>query len=1049
MPIVNALPPNYDPKSVETEILKYWEEARIYIKVKERNERNRDKFLFIDGPPYTSSDTPHIGTAWNKVIKDAILRYNRLLEKRVRDQPGYDCHGLPIEVIMERKLGIKRKGDIATQIGVKKFVEGCAEFALNNARSLTSHFMDLGVFMDWENPYYTMDNYYISNAWSLFKKAYERGLLEQGYEVLHWCPRCETTLADYEVSEYRKIEDPSLYVKFKITGQERSLLIWTTTPWTIPANVFIMVNADYDYSDVEVKGETLVIATARVEEVMKEIGVTNYEVKRTYKGKELLGLGYEHPLSNEVPIQREVKHVVIDGANNVSLKEGTGLVHGAPGHGDVDFAIGKTIKAPVLVLVNDQGQFTEEAGIYRGLEVREANSRIIADLRERGALAYSGTVVHSYPVCWRCKTPLILRATTQWFFRVSRLKDLMLREVKKVNWIPEWGETRISNMIKELRDWVVSRQRFWGTPLPIWVCDNCKEITVIGSEGELREKASSEVPSNLHRPWVDSVTLKCNKCGGACRRVQDVADVWFDSGVAFYASLGRNWEEVWKRDGPVDLVVEGHDQLRGWFFSLLRSGVILTNETPYRTVLVHGFMLDENGREMHKSLGNYVEPREVIDRYSRDVLRLWLLRNLTWEDPRFSWNSIELTKRDLQIIWNTFVFASTYMNLDSFDPSSIQTQSLRQHLRAEDKWLLSRYNRMLMTVKDAMRGYRVHEVARAVIDFLVEDVSRFYLRITRKRAWSEVINEDKLAMYYTLYKVLRGWTLVASIVVPFITEKIYLTVFPDHQESTQLDKFPTVEESELDGELELTVDLARKIYTASVNARSRIGLKLRWPVKRAYVFVENDVDVDRLNKIKPMLLTLLNAKEIEVYSSKQYSSFLEVKLTPKLAAIGKTFKSKAKLVINYIERNSANIARDIASNGFHEAELDGAKIRITEEHVGVEESVKSGFVASKYDGGIVVISEQISQEEEEEGIVRDVVRRIQFMRKKLSLNVNDYISVTLKAPEDRARALNRWVDYVKQETRAKSIEIGEVRGELIMDWEIDGEDYSIGVSKVT
>lgn len=1035
---------------MEDEVLKYWNDNNIYKKLKEYNNKLPRKFLFIDGPPYPSSPIPHIGTVWNKVIKDCILRYERLAGYRTYDQPGYDTHGLPIEVATEKQLGIQKKSDIIEKIGVANFINKCRELALTNASALTQNFKNVGVFMDWDNPYYTLDSTYISNSWAVIKKAYERGLLYRDVHVLHWCPRCETTLADYEVSEYRDLEDPSIYVKFKVKGTpNKYLLIWTTTPWTIPANVFIMINKEFEYAEVEVKGEILIIAKDRVREVMKDAGITEYKVLRIFKGDELIGLEYEHPLRDIVPAQSKAEgyHKVVDAGENVTLTEGTGLVHSAPGHGDVDFEIGKKYNMPVLMFVNDQGIYTEEAGKYKDKKVREVANEIINDLTDRNALLYAGKIVHRYPVCWRCKSPLILRAIEQWFIGVSKLKNELMSEIDNVNWVPEWGKTRIGNMVKEIRDWVISRQRFWGTPLPIWVCQKCGNTIVVGSKEELKKVAINDVPEDLHRPWIDNVKVRCNKCGGEAVRVPDVADVWFDSGVAFFASLGENWEKTWQEIGPVDLVLEGHDQLRGWFFSLLRAGVILLDKAPYKSVLVHGFMLDEQGREMHKSLGNYVEPSQVISKYGRDVLRLWLLRNTTWEDAKFSWKSLDLTRRDLNVIWNVYVFASTYMNLDNFDPSQYTFESLKRYLKPEDRWLLSRYYRMLREVTEAMKNYKVHELANKVTTFITEDVSRFYLRLTRKRAWNETNDPDKIAMYYVLYQVLKGSLILLSTVTPFIAEKIYHDFVVDGLESVSMERVPEVKEEFIDKEIEEAFELAKEIAEAGLNARAKAEIKLRWPIKEAYVFLVSEQDRRLVSNIIGVLRSMLNSKEVKVEGIEGYKRFSKVKALPNRGTIGPEFKKLSAKVVSYIEENGEDVANDIVNKGIHETVIEGQLVQIKVNHVNIIEETQLGYVSARFNKGVIVINKEISKEEEEEGIIRDLVRRIQFMRKELSLNVNDYINLTIKAPEERASIIKKWINYIKEETRAKEITIGEAKGEVVRDWEIEDETYTIGVSK--
>ena len=674
MPYVGKLPEKYEPQKIEEEILKFWEEQRVYEKIRAMS-KDKPKFYFLDGPPYPSSGTPHIGTVWNKVIKDVIIRHRRLKGFNVRDQPGYDTHGLPIEVAAEKTLGLESKKDIVEKVGVEKFIKTCKSLALNNAKEMSRHFNNVGVSMNWQTPYYTLDPKYIELAWWMIKKAHERGLLTKGLKVVHWCPRCETVLADYEVSEYKDLEDPSIYVKFPIEGKENEyILVWTTTPWTLPANVAVMVNPNLDYVKVEYKGEKYILVKDRLNHVFKEeLKDENYKVLETFKGAKLEGLRYIPPLLDEVYIQKKLHdnpntHRVVLSEEYVSPYEGTGCVHSAPGHGHEDYEVSLRYNLPVVSPVNSQGVFTEEAGKYKGMKVKEANKYIIEDLKRKGLLLHATTIIHKYPVCWRCKTPLIIRATEQWYIKVTELKDKIISEAEKAKWIPEWALDRFKNWLKNLRDWVISRQRYWGTPIPIWECKNCGHMEVVGSLKELKRLSVEDIElKDLHKPWVDHVKLKCPKCGGVMERVPDVLDVWFDSGIAFYASLGSL--EAWDKLKPVDFIVEGHDQIAGWFFSLLRAGVIGFDSIPYKVVLVHGFMLDEKGREMHKSLGNYVSPDEVIEKYGRDTLRFWVTQSTVWEDIRFNWRALNLTFKDLNIVWNVYLFASTYMNLDKFDPN--------------------------------------------------------------------------------------------------------------------------------------------------------------------------------------------------------------------------------------------------------------------------------------------------------------------------------------------------------------------------------------------
>ncbi|WP_287690409.1 isoleucine--tRNA ligase [Metallosphaera javensis (ex Sakai et al. 2022)] len=1048
---MKPLQSKFEPLKIEKEVSDFWTEKNVYRTLKEYNGKFTKKFLFIDGPPYPSAPVPHIGTIWNKVIKDSILRYKRLEGYRVHDQPGYDTHGLPIEVAVEKKLNITQKRDIYDKVGVEKFVQLCRDFALTNLKSMSENFKNVGVFMDWENPYLTLDSTFISNSWAVIKRAHEKGLLAKDVQVLHWCPRCETTLSDYEVSEYKDIEDPSIYVKFRISGtQNKFLIIWTTTPWTLPSNVFVMINKDYNYAEVEVNNEVYIIAEQRVEAVMKEAKVQKFKVLRTFKGEEILGLRYEHPLRDLVPAQQSIDqyHVVVDGGDKVTLEDGTGLVHSAPGHGDVDFEVGKANGMPVVMLVNDRGHFTEMAGKYSGMNVRESASTIIQDLRDRGALLFAGKIVHRYPICWRCKSPLILRAIDQWFIKVTKLKSKLQSEIERVNWIPSWGRTRIGNMVAELRDWVISRQRFWGNPLPIWVCEK-GHVNVVGSVEELKKVALNEVPKDLHKPWIDNVVIRCEKCGANAKRVPDVADVWFDSGVAFFSSLGSDWVNKWRELGPVDLVLEGHDQLRGWFFSLLRSGVILDDRAPYEAVLVHGFMLDEQGREMHKSLGNYVEPSVVIEKYGRDVLRLMLLKNTTWEDVKFSEKNLELSQRDLQIAWNVFLFTSMYMNLDNFNPREMSLDEALEQARVEDRWIVSRFYNMRSRVHEAMKDYKVHELANELMRFMIEDVSRFYLRLARKRAWEEGLNKDKQALYTILYHILREWLIMASAVIPYFAEKVYQNfVVNDKKLSVSMETLGDVRRELIDNELEASVELMKIITEASLNARAKANIKLRWPVSTAHIFLKDGKLKGKLEENKELLKTLLNSKELKLYDMAKFYEFSELNIYPDKGAIGKEYKRLSPKIVQYVENNKDVIARDILEKGFHTVFIDDTEVKLTTSHLRITEEVKPEYASGSFELGVVLIPKEIGGKEEEEGIVRDVIRRIQYMRKLMNLNVTDYIIVNIVPPQDRVQLLEKYRDYISSETRSKEIVIGQQGGDQISTWDIEGEEYIIGIRKV-
>ena len=1056
---VRQLPQEFNPKKYEAEVLEYWYQNRIYDRL--RGElKGKPKFYFLDGPPYASSGVPHVGTLWNKTLKDAVIRYYRALGYSVHDQPGYDCHGLPIEVQIEKKLGFKTKKDIE-DYGVENFIEECKAFVKQNIDSLSSYFREFGVSMDWENPYRTMDTSYIEGAWWLVKKAEEKGLLDYGLKVVHWCPRCETTLADYEVTEYTMLEDPSIYVKFPLLGEtNKFLLIWTTTPWTLPANVAVMANPNLVYVWVDIGGEQVLLAKDRLEDVMREAGVTEYRVLSEVKGVELEGLRYQHPLVEEVSVQRELVevHKVVLSEEYVSAHEGTGLVHSAPGHGEEDFQVGLKYSLPVIVLVDEKGKLTSGAGKYSGLGVREANPIIIEDLKKKNYLFHAGVIRHRYPICWRCKTPLVLRGTKQWFIRITNLKTKLLEEAEKVDWIPDWaGYARFKNWLEGLRDWIISRQRYWGTPAPIWVCENCGHRIVVGSRKELEELSGTklELP-DLHRPWIDRVTLKCPKCGGEMRRVPDVLDVWLDSGVAFYASLGYPGnEEKLKKLWPVDLIIEGHDQIAGWFFSLLRSGIITFDKSPYRRVLMHGFALDEQGREMHKSLGNYVEPRQVLDfKYgSRDVFRWFVLRTTPWEDLKFSWKGLEEVYSDLNVFWNVYYFATLYMSIDNFDPDVYTVDRILDKLQLEDKWILSRFENMASQVKKAFDELSIYRAVKQIRDFIVEDLSHWYIRLVRPRVWIEEEADQKIAAYATLSYILSRLLVIASPIVPFITEKIYLDSFKGENSppSVSMLPWPTPRMEFVNPQLEKEMEIAREVVERASAIRMRNGIKIRQPLPTLYIFTDDEKVRETVTRLERVISSQVNVKKISVLPTTTLNEYKTLKVEPVYRLIGPEFKTYTNRVIEEVQRRSEAVGRNILEKGYFDLEIDGKVFRIGKEMVEISSIWRSGYDGDELPWGALVLDLRLSEKELAEGLARDILRRIQFMRKQLGLAVDEYIATVIYLPSDLNIIVKEYEEYLRSESRSKMLlfvsKKEDVRGDLVQDWELGETSIRIGISR--
>ncbi|MEM1538671.1 MAG: isoleucine--tRNA ligase [Candidatus Nezhaarchaeales archaeon] len=1057
---IGLLPREYYPQRYEEEVLRWWKEERIYERVKGLR-KSGPKYYFLDGPPYVTNPI-HVGTAWNKIIKDAIIRQRRMLGYNVRDQPGYDMHGLPIEVMVERKLGFSSKKDIETKFGVARFIEECRNYALSNLQILTRQFLNLGVWMDWDNPYMTITNEYMEAVWWLVKRAYEKGLLARKERVVHWCPRCETVLAGYEVTEeYRLVKDPSVYVKFPLTGRkDEYLLIWTTTPWTLPANVAVMVNPEYDYVKVRVEGETYILAKARVEAVFKPLN-KSYEVLEVFPGSRIEGVRYESPLAEEVPKQAVMPRVVVLSREYVTLEEGTGCVHSATGHGEEDFNVGLKYGLPVFCPVNERGVFDENAGKYAGKYIYDANAEIIKDLARKGLLLRHEEVEHRYPHCWRCKTPLILRATDQWFIEVSALKEKLLEEIDKVTWVPEWaGYVRFKKWVQEARDWVISRQRYWGVPLPIWICLTCGSYEVIGSLSELRSKAlNPEAILDLHRPWIDEVKLRC-KCGGEMRRVPDVLDVWMDSGVASWACLGfPSKEEEFRFWWPADQILEGHDQTRGWFYTLLVTSVVGFDRAPYNKVLVHGFSLDQQGRAMHKSLGNIIYPEEVIERYGRDALRLYELGCTTWEDLRFTWSEVEDAHRLLNILWNVAHFASLYMNLDRFSPKDWPLEKVKAYLQPEDLWLLSRLQKLIIDVSLAFEELHLHEAVKSISTFIAEDLSRWYIRLIRRRTWIEKDDPVKLAAYVTLHQTLSVILRLLAPITPFITEKIYRSVVapsdPSLPLSVHMCDFPKPDTSFINDSLEKDMDQVRSIVEAVLSARQQAKLKLRYPVSKILISATSSEVEEAVKTFNRVILDQANAKEVIMISASEEAAFKEVKVLPNFSRLGPKFRGKAILIADALKGvNGREFLGSIREKGYYELATYSGTFKLLLEDVEVKEELPSYLSSARFKGGTVYVDTRLHKELIAEGLAREIVRRLQEMRKELDLKVDAYIDARVITPDEEAATILRSMeDYVKREVRVVDLTITTSREEAktghSKEWDINGETYILIIKERT
>ena len=845
----------FEPGDMESRVLEFWREKDIYRKVK-LLRRGGKKFYFSDGPPYATGSI-HMGTAQNKILKDAYIRFWRMKGFDVWDQPGYDTHGLPIEYKVENELGFSSKKDIE-KYGVGRFVERCRDFATRFIGVMNDQFRNLGVWMDWDKPYLTLDNSYIEGAWHTFRTAHEKGLLYKGKYPVHVCPRCETAVSYNEI-EYRKLQDPSVYVKFPLSGKDREyLLVWTTTPWTLPANTAVMANPDFDYSYVRTEyGDTLIMASELVDAVMEKAGIEGYHAVKRVKGKELEGLRYEHPLKELVPcLQNLDAHRVVMEKRHVTLEEGTGLVHTAPGHGSEDYQVGKREKLPMLSPVNPDGTFSKEAGEWlEGRFAKDADSMIIKKLSERNCLLKGGTITHDYPTCWRCSSPLLQISVPQWFFRISGIRKDMLKENRNVNWMPAWAGERFRDWLSNLDDWPVSRQRYWGIPLPIWECA-CGAVEVIGSYSELRKKARLDREIDFHRPDIDRVTLECPECGSSMRRTPDVLDVWFDSGVSTWASLGYpRRKEPFGKLWPSDFQTEGPDQIRGWWNSQMITGMITFGKPPFTNILFHGFVLDNKGVKMSKSKGNIVSPEEVVERYGRDILRLYLLSSAPWNDFYFNWESVRETYKTLNVLWNSYQFVKTYASEDVRE---------RPGLWKEDRWILSKLNSLIERAS-LFGEYRMHSALQDIQNFVLNEFSRWYIKIVRDRVSPWYDGKDKKAAQWTLRHVLKEVTKLFAPAIPFMTESIYQDLFRDRI-SVHAEDWPEPERRRIDRELEEDMESVKEMVEAASRARQEKGIKLKWPVTALYVFPADRKTERAVKSLGSVLRFMANCREVKVLS---------------------------------------------------------------------------------------------------------------------------------------------------------------------------------------
>ena len=840
----------YDFKQAEKDVLKFWKKNRIYEKSRKKNAKGK-KFYLMDGPPYATGHI-HIGTALNKILKDVAMRSKRLQGCDVFDRPGYDTHGVPIEIKVEKEIGSNSKQDIE-RFGVKKFIDKCRKYATEHIDLMNSEFENLGVWMDWKNPYLTLDDKYIEAIWSAFKEADKKGLLYLGKYSVHVCPRCETAVSYNEI-EYGKQKDTSVFVKFKLKDKKNTfLIIWTTTPWTLPANTGVMVHPEVIYQEIETsEGERWIIAKDLVPSLMAKLE-RGYTAKAEYKGKEMKNWIYENPLSKNLKLKIKNGYKVVLSARYVTIEDGTGLVHCAPGHGREDYEVGKEngLDMPSPVALN--GFLTEEAGKYAGKKARIVDKEIIEDLEKNNALVYKMDYTHDYPLCWRDKEPLLMISQPQWFFKISEIQKKLIKYNDEVYWIPEHMKQRMKAWLEGISDWPVSRQRYWGTPLPIWVNEKGERL-VVGSIKEL-EKLSGKRVKEVHKPGIDDVVIVKN--GKTFKRIPEVLDVWFDSGVSSWAALSG--EKDFKRYWPADLNIEGRDQFRGWWNSQLILSEIAFGKKPYEAISVHGMVLDLDKKKMSKSLGNVVSPEEIIEKYGRDYMRYYFAKFSKGEDFAY----VEDEFRDIRNVVTILLNVNNYVN---------QLEKGKKTNCIEDKWILSKYNKLLEEVRDAYDKYDFSEVIEKLEQFVVNDLSRTYIKLTRERA------EET---YSVLEEIRRGLLIILAPIMPFLTESLFREL-KQKEESVHLCSWPKADKKKRDSKLEEQFLSVLKIIETGLTVRDKAQTGLKWPLAKATVFSSAKLK----KEMQEIVIRQLNVKKLELKNSKETKVELDLTMTKELEAEG-------------------------------------------------------------------------------------------------------------------------------------------------------------------
>lgn len=1023
----------------EKETLKFWKNNRVFEKTNEKTE-GKPVFSFYDGPP-TANGKPHIGHILTRVMKDIIPRYKIMKGYSVLRKAGWDTHGLPVELEVEKSLGIDGKQEIEAY-GIEPFIKKCKESVWKYKGEWERMSDRVGYWVDMDHPYITYDNNYIESVWWSLKEIDKKGLLYRGFKIVPYCPRCGTALSSHEVAQgYKEVKEKSAYVKFALKSQRNTyFLAWTTTPWTLPSNVALCMNADENYARIKSGEEYYILADALISAVFEEGTYEKIDVK---KGKEYEFVSYE-PLFDFYTGKDKAFYITCDGY--VTLTDGTGIVHIAPAFGEDDAKVGRKYSLPLLQMVDEHGRFPQDTGYLSGLFCKDADKFILKDLKERNLLFKEQLYEHSYPFCWRCDTPLLYYARKSWFIKTTAFKDLIIRSNDSVNWMPETiRKGRMGNFLENLIDWGVSRERYWGTPLPVWVCEKCGKKHVIGSRKELHELSGCDEDIELHRPYIDKVTFPC-ECGGVMRRVPEVIDCWYDSGSMPFAQFHYPFEnqDLFEKNFPADFISEAIDQTRGWFYVLLAISSVLFEKAPFKSCIVLGHVNDKDGIKMSKHKGNVVDPWSVLDKQGADAVRWYFYTSSApWLPSRFAPEIVsEVQRKFLGTLWNTYAFFVLYAEIDKYDPSLCDIANVK--LSVMDRWILSELNTLIDFVDKGLDKYNITDTSRAIEKF-TDNLSNWYVRRCRERFWGSDMSEDKIAAYTTLYTALTTLAKLAAPFVPFITEQIYgnlvLPFYKNVPVSVHLTSFPVCDKAFIDTQLGENMDRVINIVSLGRTARNACAIKNRQPLSELLI------RADKFDSLPEEYLDILkeelNVKKVAFISDS--SGFASYEIKPQLRTLGPKYGPLIGKIREHLAQcDSSALVNAVRKGETVTVSIDNTLVAFKEEDLLISDKNKEGYQTVSEKGITVILNTELSQELIQEGLMRELVSKIQTMRKESGFNVTDHIAVTYSCGEKLAEVIEKYKSEIMQDTLADSITAGS--GSSLKD--INGEEISLSLEVV-